>query len=516
MSGNLLSSLASRGNAEPRPLAAEGSGGSAGGRALGNGALLAYVGCVLLMVLLGLLGPSAVEPLFGSAGYLPPWFWNVRPPDLLIWVLVGVVLLTGTAVVIAGLAATRRGWSPRPRALLTAGTLAVLGLVCVPPLGTTDPLNYAAYGRMAALGLDPYRVTPFGLARHGDPIGQLSIAEPWLHNPSVYGPLVTATEWAASLVGGTSMLLTVWVLSLLSGAAFVATGALLFRLAGPDPQRQVRSQLLWTLNPVLLWNLVVGPHVDVLGAFCVVVAFWALRRSGLAVGLALAAATAVKLTLGIFALPFAWGMRHDRRRLVAAASAGVLLLALGYGLVPRAIRNAAAVSNQPAIGSPWPLLQRRVLTPVFGSATVHIVPVVEILMVLGIAALLLVALPPVEDGAIVQATARPALALTAGYLLGTGYVRPWYDAIAWILVAMLPRSWFDLVLIAHTTCMTLPFDPGLPYPMHPDWLNSAVRQIGYRAMPYLQVLLLVAVVAVCLRRMRNRRAGTTGAPPRPA
>ncbi|MER6130204.1 hypothetical protein ABT173_48205 [Streptomyces sp. NPDC001795] len=513
-----MSSSVSKGNSDSCPPVAAGPSDSDGGRALGNGALLACVGCVCLTILLGLLGPSAVEPLFGPAGHLPPWFWNARPPDLLIWGLVAVVLLLGTAAVIAGLAAIRRGWSPRPRQLLTVGTLAVAGLVCVPPMGTTDPLNYAAYGRMAALGLNPYRVTPFGLAQDGDPVGRLSIAEPWLHTPSVYGPLVTATEWTASLVGGTSMLRTVWILSLLSGAAFVATGALLLRLAGADPHRQARSQLLWTLNPVLLWNLVVGPHVDVLGAFCVVAAFWALRRSGLAVGLALAAATAVKLTLGIFALPFAWSMWHDRRRLVAAASAGVLALALGYGFVPRAIHNAAAVSssNQSVVGSPWPLLQRRLLTPVFGSAAKHLVPVVEIMMVLGIAALLLAALPPVENGAIVQVTARPALALVGGYLLGTAYVRPWYDAVAWLLVAMLPRSWFDLVLIAHTTCMTLPFDPGLPYPLHPDWLNGVVRQTGYRAMPYLQALLFIAVVGICLWRIRHRHAGTTAAPPRPA
>jgi hypothetical protein len=114
----------------------------------------------------------------------------------------------------------------------------------VPPLGTTDPLNYAAYGRMAALGLDPYRTTPWMLAHSGDPIGKLALAEPWLHNPSVYGPLATATEWAASMVGGTSMLRTVWLLSVLSGVAYVATGALLLRLAGPDPARRVRSQLL--------------------------------------------------------------------------------------------------------------------------------------------------------------------------------------------------------------------------------------------------------------------------------
>jgi hypothetical protein len=457
---------------------------------------------VLVTISVGLLGPSSAESFFGSAGTLPPWFWKADPSDLLVYVLVGVVLALGTATVVAGLAAVRRGWSPRPRVLLLCGGLAIVGLLCVPPLGTTDPLNYAVFGRMAALGTDPYRTTPWAFAQGGDPIGQLALAEPWLHYPSVYGPLATITEWAASLVGGTSMLRTVWLLSLLNGAAFIATGALLLRLAGSDPARRVRSQLLWSLNPVLMWNLVAGPHIDALGALCVVAALWALRRSGLATGLALAGAAAVKVTLGILALPFAWSLRHDRRRLLAAAAGGALVLAVGYGLTPRAVLNAARVSGQSAVGTPWPLMSRKLLVPVFGAAGGRVVmTVLEITLVVVLAVLLRAVLPPSCDDDIARLAARPALVLVAAYLLGTAYVRPWYDGVAWVLLALLPRSWFDLALLAHTTLMTVPFDPGLPNVLHPHWLNALVLQSGYRVVPALQVLLLLTVLYVCARRI---------------
>jgi len=488
-----------------RPIDAGGRRRDAG-RVLGIGALVCCAASTLLMVASGLLGPSSTEPVFGSAGLLPPWFWRAHPPDLLVCALVGLVVVLGTAAVVAGLAAVRRGWSPRSRTLLLCGGLAVVGLLCVPPVGTTDPLNYAVYGRMATLGVDPYRTTPWAFAQGGDPIGQLALAEPWLHYPSVYGPLVTLTEWAASLAGGMSMLRTVWLLSVLNGAAFVATGALLLKLAGPDPARRVRSQLLWTLNPVLLWNLVAGPHIDALGTLCVVAAFWALRRSGPATGLMLGAASAVKITLGILALPLAWSMRHDRRRLVGAVAVGVLVVAVGYGFTPHAVVNAVRVSGQSAVGSPWPLVLRKLLVPVFGATGGKaVMAVLEITLMAVLVVVLRATLPRAADDDIVQRAARPALILVAAYLLGTAYVRPWYDALAWVLLALVPRSWFDLVLLAHTTLMTVPYVPGLPNVLHPHQLNVLVLQTGYRVVPALQVLLLFTVLYVYARRRPGAR-----------
>jgi hypothetical protein len=217
----------------------------------------------------------------------------------------------------------------------------------------------------------------------------------------------------------------------------------------------------------------------------------------------------VKLTMGLFALPLAWALRHDRRRLAAAAVAGALALAVGYGVAPHAIVNAARVSQQGVVGSPWPLFTRKVLVPVFDPARAHLVlAALQLTLILVLAVLLLAALPPAHDADLVQVAARPALALAAAYLLGSAYIRPWYDAIAWLLVALLPRSWFDGVLLAHTTLMTLPFDPGLPRVLHPHWLDVLVLQMGYRIVPASQALLLLVVLGVCVARIRRSRGGT--------
>jgi hypothetical protein len=482
-------------------------------RVLGVGSMMLCALCAALIVVLGLLGPSATEPWFGPAGEAPPWFVRAHPADLLVFVLVGVVLLLGAAAVVAGLAATRRGWSPSPTRLLVGSGAATAALMCVPSLGTTDPLNYAAYGRMAALGLDPYRTTPWQLAQAGDPVGKVAVAEPWLHVPSVYGPLVTLTQWAAAVLGGPSTLRIVWLLSLLSAAAFLGVGALLLRLAGPDPGRRVRTQLLWSLNPVLWWNLVVGPHVDVLGVFLVACGLFALRRSAVATGLALGAAAAVKPTLGALVVPLAWSLRQDRRALVRTVAVAGAVAATGYALVLDAIRNAADVSDRVTIGTPWILATPRVLVPAFGSSGARVATtVLEAVLMVALAVLLLRALPAVQEGDLLQSTARTMLALVAAYLLTTAYVRPWYDCVAWLLLALLPRSWFDLVLLAHTTLLTLPFDPGRPYSLHPNWLGTVAFELGYRIVPVLQAALVAVVVGVCLRRIRGRRTADPAGP----
>ena len=67
-----------------------------------------------------------------------------------------------------------------------------MALALVPPFGSSDHLSYAAYGRMAVTGHNPYTTTPAALARLGDPVG--AAVEDWRNSPSVYGSLATAGQ----------------------------------------------------------------------------------------------------------------------------------------------------------------------------------------------------------------------------------------------------------------------------------------------------------------------------------
>ena len=130
---------------------------------------------VALMILIGALGPSAAVPEFPRSAPWPPWFVMARPPLELVSKLMWLLILLGTAGVVSGMLAVRRGWRPRSRYLIAGASLAVLCLMVLPPMGSADMLDYAVFGRVAALGHSPYVMTPGQLMDSGDPVGAVAV-----------------------------------------------------------------------------------------------------------------------------------------------------------------------------------------------------------------------------------------------------------------------------------------------------------------------------------------------------
>ncbi len=209
---------------------------------------------------IAVLGPSLAEPALPGEPAQPPWSFAAHPSPYLVVALTAVSLAIGTAGLALTIRAVRAGWIMPPWILLAAGIGAAVAFALVPPFGSSDHLNYAAYGRIAVLGHNPYTTTPAQLARLGDPVGRA--VRQFTTTPSVYGALATAGQALASWLGGTSVRLTVFVLSLLNVAAFSATGVLLHWLTRGDRRRQLRAAMLWAANPVLLQVLVAGQHLD--------------------------------------------------------------------------------------------------------------------------------------------------------------------------------------------------------------------------------------------------------------
>ena len=79
-------------------------------------------------------------------------------------VLASVMLYTGDVLACLGLAgmlwAHSQGWRPDPRRLLLASAGIVAVMVSLTPVGSSDTASYAAYGRIAALGGNPYTTNP--------------------------------------------------------------------------------------------------------------------------------------------------------------------------------------------------------------------------------------------------------------------------------------------------------------------------------------------------------------------
>jgi hypothetical protein len=344
----------------------------------GPAGLAATGASIGLTILVALLGPSAMEPpLPGRAGE-PPYSLAAHPAAYLVVALAAAAIAAATIGLGLSMRAATCGWAPSPRALAIAGIAAAAVLVVLPPFGSADHLSYAAYGRMLVTGHDPYATGPNVLGH--DPITRA--VEDWRTTPSVYGPFATAGQAIASLIGGTSVRLTVFVLSLLNLAAFAGTGLLLHWLARGDRGRQLRAALLWTLNPLLLYELVAGAHVDTQAAVFAVAAVAVLgsispngsaRWHGFGRCLAAGALTglggAVKVTGALVGGGLAWTARL-RWRWLAGLAAGFVVSA-GLALVsggPHVLRQVERGGNMVSIGSPW-RVTRRGLTAAFGGGT---------------------------------------------------------------------------------------------------------------------------------------------------
>jgi hypothetical protein len=229
--------------------------------------------------------------------------------------------------------------------MLVMAALAVTAVLAVlPPAGSTDTLDYAAYGRMVAIGHDPYVMTPQQLRLSGDPVGAAAPV-PWESKHSLYGPLATIEQGTAAILGGTSAARITFWLKIWNALAFALVVLALDRLLRADPVGRTRAHLLWSLNPLLLWGLVAAGHVDAVAA---AVAFLALvlvspwlagggvsARNpgvppGLVAGVLVGMAADIKVTFVLFGLGIAWAARRSVRTLLAAAAGALAVLVPSY------------------------------------------------------------------------------------------------------------------------------------------------------------------------------------------
>jgi hypothetical protein len=512
----------------------------------GLGAIAASLGSFLLTAL---LGPSVMEPALPGASGQPPFSLDAHPSPYLVIGLAVAGILAGAGGLALCLAAASRGWRCRPMPLVVAGVLVTAAFAFLPPIGSGDHLNYAAYGRMAATGHDPYATRAVDLP--GDPV--IDAVEEWRKAPSVYGPIATAQEAFAARIGGESMRLTVFVMSLINALAFMFTAAVLYWTAG-TPERRLRTALMWTFNPLLLFHLVAGAHNDTLAIAPMVAAlavFTGRRRArpengtekgtengtekgtergprgpgvrSLVAGALVGAAMAIKLPAGLVGGGPAWVLigrwRRTRERAVlwrlAALFGGAGAVAAGtFALAgPHAFDQVAKAANSVSLATPWHLVD--LLLGRGGHRTFIKIGFVVLLLVL--LWLLARALPrdgggepgaglaagPAGDGDEVR---RIAAALVLAWLFAAPYELPWYDGFAWAALALLTWSRFDRLLLAHTTALSLAYLPArdpelIGLPGNLEWLVTVVRAF---VIPVLTTAILIAVMLECRRRRRDR------------
>ncbi len=486
-------------------------------------AVVALVASTLVMIVVSAAGANVSVPALRRAGGLP-WWHALHLTTTFVTVSLWAAMVLGCAGVMAGLVAVARGARPPVRPVIAAAFLAVAVLTVLPPAGSTDSISYAAGGRTAVIGHSPYVMTPLQLARAGDPVGRQipfsEIPSSWANAVSVYGPAATAAEWGAAELGGTSLARITFWLKAEEAVAFGAVILVLDRLLRSDPGMRLRAHLLWSVNPLLLWEVVASGHIDGLAAVFGLLGVVALRSraapgpsgpgganraqaelpAGGAVlaGLAIGVAADIKVEYVLFALALAWACRRSVRAL-AAAAAGLAVAVLPAYLA--AGTPAIKVLVNRSTGVTWDTMYQLFWRPLLGYTQFSVStapPHLELIAYLLFAAVALLAVARLPDRVPGLPAVTPALALSLAWLFVTAFQRPWYDVMAISLLALYSASRLDWVVLIRLLAGATIYAQAVQSPAEPHWLYDLSQFNGTWLTPTIRLLAAIAFVWLCV------------------
>ena len=405
---------------------------------------------LLLGMIVGATAPNyETLPLRLPLSYLLPSLSN--DPDVAM-----AILYAGDVLTCLGLAgmlwAHSQGWRPNLRHLVLTSCAIVAVTVSLTPVGSSDTASYAAYGRIAALGGNPYTNSPQAFlggahTAYTNPVGAI-----WKTQVSVYGPVATWIQHLAALIGGPSVETTIWMLMILNGAVFIGVGLLLLKTSDD----KVRATLFWTANPVLIQQLVSGGHLDTLVAAAAICAIQVARRvSGLwgdvLIGVLIGLAVGIKVNAVLVAVGLAWPLlrRHEWMRTARITLVSLVTVGLMYSVYGlSAIKPLYGGSQWVTLPSPWWFVQAighslaGVSTPTMATIITLLWPIAMII----VAWLIYQRISSDQPREVVA-----PFALTFAWILVAPWVFAWYTAIAWVTLTQVPRNrmtrWLTLVTV---------------------------------------------------------------------
>jgi alpha-1,6-mannosyltransferase len=433
----------------------------------GHRAVALYLISTALIVAAGLLGPSVVVlTLTNRHAWLPSYWFDSKPNDWLVTVMIYVAILLGGYGVYLATRALKHGWAPRVQRLVALGIGTTAAITLVPPMASGDVLIYAAYGRIMSLGGNPYTTAPADTIRLGyDPV-IAATERPWQGARSVYGPIATWIQWFSSWVGGDSMQLTVWMLQLTVAVSLVVSGLLLLKLVGPDLVNRRRIAMLALANPLLLWTVLAGAHNDAIAVMFAVIALVLFRRHVFAAGIMLGVAGCTKLSIGLVGVAMLWSLRADRRRALMFCLGGGVSMAGLYAVVGlQAFQQARSQTSFISTGTPHKVIFSLFDLFLPGALVRTIIGIVAWVGLIFVAILLSQVfpkslVPQTHPDDPTPAAIRYTAIYAVAWLLTAMYTLPWYDLIAWTALAAVAASKVDKLMVIRTTMLAIAYVPG--------------------------------------------------------
>jgi hypothetical protein len=368
-------------------------------------------------------------------------------------VISSVMLYTGNVLACLGLAgmlwAHSQGWRPDPRRLLLASACVVAVMVSLTPVGSSDAASYAAYGRIAALGGNPYLTNPMYFLGADSPYTH-AVGILWKTQPSVYGPIATLVQKFAATIGGADAVTTIWILMILNGIVFIAVGLLLLKTSD-DP---IRATLFWAANPVLIQQLVSGGHLDTFVAAAAICAIQVARRvrdmwGDVLIGVVIGLACGVKITAALIGIGLAFPLlrRHEWMRTGRIAMVALATIAFEYGFYGlKAMAPLVSASKLVTLPSPWWFLYAIAHGLHADVVTSTLISVLWPIAMIAVAILVYRRISSDQPREVVA-----PFALTFAWIVVAPWVLAWYTAIAWVALTQVPRNrmtrWLALVTV---------------------------------------------------------------------
>jgi hypothetical protein len=317
---------------------------------------------------------------------------------------------------------------------------------------------------------------------------QLRAALLWTFNPLLLQALV-----AGGHVDSLALVFAVAAVTLFSFISQNASGR-------PPPRRSLGLATLAGVAAGLAFSVKLSMALIVVGLLVAVgLAWWPRERAGRALGkgrrtrgtavaVVGSGACGTGAVAGESRLAY-WLTGWRQASLLAGGLVAGFVVTAAAGLVPwgvQSLRPALRAGSYVSIGSPWRPVRSALRLLIGEQNANNLVKVAAIVLAVGLLALLarpLMTLAGRREGADPTVLA-PASVLVVGlaWLFAWPYVLPWYDSLAWALLAMLPwlpAPWatLDWLVLARGAALAIGYLParGITMPTGLGWLRSVVR-----------------------------------------